>query len=227
MKVMRRSRRLARLAAMLVVGMAGLVVAASAPARAGIVFQSHVVASWGFNKDGDLGDGTTVDRYLYGDIKLANDVTQVAAGYYFGLALRSDGTVWAWGDNGSGQLGDGTTTDRSTPGRVLGPDGVVTPRREERIPPRLDRHLGTRDGHALLPAGRPFAPQGPDQLRPAGAGPRRTAAHARARPEPRRGATHGRGRTHPPAAGTGRPGTSGLRAHRGRGPVPTTAARIT
>ena len=35
MKVMRRSRWLARLAAMLVVGVAGLVVAASAPARAG------------------------------------------------------------------------------------------------------------------------------------------------------------------------------------------------
>jgi alpha-tubulin suppressor-like RCC1 family protein len=107
---------------------AGLAVAVSAPtpARAGIVFQSHVVASWGDNEDGDLGDGTTTIRSLYGDIKLANDVVQVAAGYYFALALRSDGTVWAWGDNGSGQLGDSTRTDRSTPGRVLGPDGVVT-----------------------------------------------------------------------------------------------------
>ena len=46
MKVMRRSRWLARLAAMLVVGVASLVAAASAPARAGIVFQSHTVASW-------------------------------------------------------------------------------------------------------------------------------------------------------------------------------------
>ena len=87
-------------------------------------------------------------------------------------------------------------------------------RREEPIPPRLGRHLGTRDGHALLPAGRPRTPTGPGQLRAAGAGPRRTAAHARARPEPRRGATHGRGRTHPPAAATGRQGTSELRVHR-------------
>jgi alpha-tubulin suppressor-like RCC1 family protein len=128
MKIMRRSRWLARLTAMLVVGVAGLAVAVSAPtpARAGIVFQSHVVASWGDNEDGDLGDETTTIRSLYGDIKLANDVVQVAAGYYFALALRSDGTVWAWGDNGSGQLGDSTRTDRSTPGRVLGPDGVVT-----------------------------------------------------------------------------------------------------
>ena len=50
-------------------------------------------------------------------------MVQVAAGYYFGLALQSDGTVWAWGDNGSGQLGDGTTTDRSTPVACSGRTG--------------------------------------------------------------------------------------------------------
>jgi alpha-tubulin suppressor-like RCC1 family protein len=128
MRVLRRSRWLARLAgcAVLTTGIAAVAAGASAPARAGIVFQSHVVASWGDNRDGDLGDGTTTIRSLYGDIRLANDVVQVAAGYYFGLALRGDGTVWAWGDNGAGSLGDGTTTDRSSPGRVLGPDGVVT-----------------------------------------------------------------------------------------------------
>jgi hypothetical protein len=114
-KVLRRSRWLARLAATLTVGVAGLVVAASVPARAGIVFQSTVAASWGDNREGDLGNGTTDIRPQYGDIRFANEVVQVAAGYYFGLALRSDGTVWAWGDNGSGQLGDSTTTDRSTP----------------------------------------------------------------------------------------------------------------
>ena len=100
MKVMRRSRWLARLAAMLTVGVVGLMVAASAPAQAGIAFQSHVVASWGDGSDGDLGNGTTDIRPQYGDIRFANDVVQVAAGYYFGLALRSDGTVWPWGANG-------------------------------------------------------------------------------------------------------------------------------
>ena len=80
MKVMRRSRWLARLAAMLVVGVAGLVVAASAPARPG---RDRVPVprrgELGFNNEGDLGDGTTTDRSLYGDIKLANDVD--AAGH--------------------------------------------------------------------------------------------------------------------------------------------------
>lgn len=108
----------------------------------------------------------------------------------------------------------GIREQRPSHGARAGHERVA--RREERIPPRLDRHLGTRDGHVLVPAARPRTPQGPDQLRPAGAGPRRTAAHARARPEPRRGAAHGRGRTRPPAAGPGRQGTSGLRVHRGR-----------
>src|ERR1035438_3043368 len=44
-----------------------------------------------------------------------------------GLALKSDGTVWAWGDNEDGELGagDGTTTERLTPVQVSGLSGVV------------------------------------------------------------------------------------------------------
>ena len=46
-------------------------------------------------------------------------ITQVAAGAFFSLALRSDGTVWAWGDNRNGQLGRKTVTDHEvTPARV-------------------------------------------------------------------------------------------------------------
>jgi hypothetical protein len=122
MKVLRRSRRLAWPVGCtaLTVGVAGVAAAASAPARAGIVFQSHVVASWGDNTDGDLGDGTTDVRPQYGDIKVANDIVQVAAGYNFGLALQSSGTVWAWGDNDRGQLGNGTTISTQVPVKVVG-----------------------------------------------------------------------------------------------------------
>jgi alpha-tubulin suppressor-like RCC1 family protein len=131
MKVLRRSRWLARLVGCtaLTVGVAGMAAAASAPAQAritGILFQSNVVASWGNNSNGQLGDGTTTGRSQYGDIHaLGNDVVQVSAGYYFGLALRGDGTVWAWGNNGAGQLGDGTTTSRTTPVQVKGLTGVT------------------------------------------------------------------------------------------------------
>jgi alpha-tubulin suppressor-like RCC1 family protein len=52
-------------------------------------------------------------------------VTQVAAGEYHTVALKSDGTVWAWGYNTYGQLGDGTNTNRITPVQVSGLSGVT------------------------------------------------------------------------------------------------------
>jgi alpha-tubulin suppressor-like RCC1 family protein len=39
----------------------------------------------------------------------AQPVTQIAAGQYHGLFLKSDGSLWVMGWNASGQLGDGTT----------------------------------------------------------------------------------------------------------------------
>ena len=47
-------------------------------------------------------------------------VVQIAAGGAFGVALRSDGSVWAWGDNTFGQLGNGTTADSALPVAVPG-----------------------------------------------------------------------------------------------------------
>jgi hypothetical protein len=48
----------------------------------------------------------------------------IAAGYFYSLALKSDGTVWAWGYNYSGQLGNGTVNNNSNiPVQVLGSTG--------------------------------------------------------------------------------------------------------
>lgn len=49
-----------------------------------------------------------------------SDATQVAGGYFHGVALRANGTVVAWGHNGNGQLGDGTDTDSPTPVQMQG-----------------------------------------------------------------------------------------------------------
>ena len=80
----------------------------------GAVFQSHVVASWGDNPSGQLGDGTTAGRSLFGDIDAGNQVAQVAGGFDHSLAVMSDGSVWGWGANQFGQLavtaGDGPVT---------------------------------------------------------------------------------------------------------------------
>jgi alpha-tubulin suppressor-like RCC1 family protein len=128
MKVLQRYRRLAGCATV-ILGLTSLAAPAAAPAQARVAATpvvSRVVASWGDNTVGQLGDGTTVLRTLFHDIAAGSDVVQVAGGRVHGLALRSDGTVSAWGLNERGELGDGTTTDRFTPVQVKGLTGVIT-----------------------------------------------------------------------------------------------------
>jgi alpha-tubulin suppressor-like RCC1 family protein len=125
MKVLRRKRRLAGYTVLALI--LSSVAAGSAQARVtAIPIVSHVVASWGDNSLGELGDGTTVGRSLSRDIAAGGDVVQVAAGGTHGLALRSDGSVWAWGYNEHGELGDGTNTQRFTPVQVRGLTRVIT-----------------------------------------------------------------------------------------------------
>jgi len=86
------------------------------------------IACWGLNSNGQLGDGTMVDRFTPAAVLLpsggkATYITANADGSSF-YALMSDSSVCSWGRNDRGQLGDGTTTDRSTPVRVV---GVTTP----------------------------------------------------------------------------------------------------
>jgi alpha-tubulin suppressor-like RCC1 family protein len=87
--------------------------------------------AWGGNDYGQLGIGnTTADRTTPVQVLGPNatgyltNVVAVAGGYFFSIALKSDGTVWAWGSNGDGQLGDGTTTNRNTSVQVRGQGGT-------------------------------------------------------------------------------------------------------
>ena len=87
------------------------------------------VAAWGTNLHGQLGNGTTTSNNSANSpptiVAGLTGVTGIAAGRYFSLALKSDGTVWAWGFNQYGRLGDGTTSTRLTPVQVSGLTGVV------------------------------------------------------------------------------------------------------
>ncbi|HQN77474.1 MAG TPA: hypothetical protein PLP45_04185 [Syntrophales bacterium] len=88
------------------------------------------VWAWGFNADGQLGDGTDTDRWTPVQVKgpggagFLAGVKAVTTGACHTLALKEDGTVWAWGDNELGQIGDDTDTDRWTPVQVKGPGGA-------------------------------------------------------------------------------------------------------
>lgn len=70
------------------------------------------VYAWGDNFQGQLGNNSPassnvpVQVHGAGDVGFLTDVVAVAAGSAHGLAVKSDGTVWAWGYDGFGQLGD-------------------------------------------------------------------------------------------------------------------------
>lgn len=83
------------------------------------------VAVWGWNADGQLGDGGYADRKIPYTLPGFSSVTAVAAGGRFSLALKGDGTVWGWGANWNGQLGDGTWISRISPVQVKGLTGVT------------------------------------------------------------------------------------------------------
>lgn len=76
---------------------------------------------WGYNQDGQLGDGTTTTRLVPTRVVgLAGPVTQVSVGDNFSCAVLGSGAVQCWGANTAGQLGDGTTMRRLAPVTVSG-----------------------------------------------------------------------------------------------------------
>jgi len=86
------------------------------------------VWTWGWNRDGQLGDGTVTDRLTPVKVLKLTGVTAISAGGYHTVALKSDGTVWAWGSNQFGQLGDGSSgvnISKNTPVQVTGLGGVI------------------------------------------------------------------------------------------------------
>lgn len=86
------------------------------------------VYAWGDNEYGQMGDGTTTDRYLPVEVSAlaGRRIIAIAAGGHHSLAVDDTGKVHAWGANGYGQLGDGAYYNRSTPAQVVGiPSGVV------------------------------------------------------------------------------------------------------
>jgi len=73
---------------------------------------------WGRNLEGQLGDGTNVNRWSPKQIGVATNWASISAANFHTLAIKTDGSLWAWGGNNSGQLGDGTTVDKNTPSKI-------------------------------------------------------------------------------------------------------------
>ncbi|MCU0779628.1 MAG: cadherin-like beta sandwich domain-containing protein, partial [Akkermansiaceae bacterium] len=78
------------------------------------------LAAWGYNGQGQLGDGTTTYRLVpvavnRSGVLAGKTVTAIAAGWDFSLALCSDGTLASWGYGAYGQLGNGSNSTSSLP----------------------------------------------------------------------------------------------------------------
>ena len=93
------------------------------------------VYAWGYNADGELGDGTTTGPQTCSSypcsetpvkVKLpkGTKVTQIAAGGFQSLALTSKGAVLAWGEGADGELGDGSYSGSDVPVAVMLPKGT-------------------------------------------------------------------------------------------------------
>lgn len=77
---------------------------------------------WGYNGDGNLGDGTTMLRTT--PVAVAGELhfAAVHAGAYHTCGVTASNAPYCWGSihNNTGQLGDGTFNGRMTPGLVAG-----------------------------------------------------------------------------------------------------------
>lgn len=73
---------------------------------------------WGYNGEGQLGDGTTTDHLTPVQVGAADNWATVSPGGSHTCATRVDGSAWCWGLNTQGELGDGTSQQRLSPVQV-------------------------------------------------------------------------------------------------------------
>jgi alpha-tubulin suppressor-like RCC1 family protein len=87
------------------------------------LLRSGTVSCWGNNASGQLGDGTTTNRFAPTDVGLTG-VVEVEAGAFQTCARQSNGAISCWGDDSVGELGDGVTLDGGMPNHVT-PQGLA------------------------------------------------------------------------------------------------------
>ena len=81
-----------------------------------------ILWGWGDNSFGQLGDGTTVNKWTLTRLTADSNWAKVSCGDHFTIAIKNNGTVWFWGRNNYGQLGQGTNRTNSSIPVQLGLD---------------------------------------------------------------------------------------------------------
>lgn len=79
------------------------------------------VQCWGYNADGELGDGSFDESHIPVDVLgLPGELAGIAVGGFHACVLTGSGQMWCWGYNAQGQLGDNTNNSSNTPVQVSG-----------------------------------------------------------------------------------------------------------
>lgn len=77
--------------------------------------------SWGYNRNGELGDGSTTSRRTPVSVAGATKTfCKISGGFDHTMAIDYNGRAWGWGRNSNGSIGDNTVSVRSTPASVAG-----------------------------------------------------------------------------------------------------------
>jgi len=85
-----------------------------------VLLKDGTVLSWGFNRFGQVGDGTTMNRDRPITVNGVRNAVAISAGWDFSVAVLADGTVMDWGAT------YGNPTPRPTPALVPGTRGIRT-----------------------------------------------------------------------------------------------------
>jgi Regulator of chromosome condensation (RCC1) repeat len=85
---------------------------------------SGAIYCWGYNFDGELGNGTTTNSSSPVRVNASGTGQHIAAGAFHNCLLDSMGMARCWGYNGFGQLGVEAMPGLLSPGTALGPGYV-------------------------------------------------------------------------------------------------------
>jgi len=95
-----------------------------------VVLANRSATATGQNSYGQLGNGNTSRTVGPTPVGFDPTVTEIAAGEYTSLAVKTDGSLWVWGSNQYGAKGDGTSGGEiTTPVRVPTVLQISTPSR--------------------------------------------------------------------------------------------------
>jgi alpha-tubulin suppressor-like RCC1 family protein len=99
----------------------------SGPYHTCAVNKSGGALCWGRNRAGQIGDGTTINRWQpVGVNGLPNGIVAISTGEDFSCAVGLDSGAKCWGDNSFGKLGNGTLDAHLTPIDVLALEQVAS-----------------------------------------------------------------------------------------------------